>query len=133
MITRRSLLQSGTAAAALVGISRSARAADTPGVTDTEIKIGQTMPYSGPASAYGVIGKTDLAYFKMINEQGGINGRKLNLISLDDAYSPPKTVEQVRRLAEDEKVAFFFHTLGTACNLSVRQYLNDNKIPQLFV
>src|SRR5579871_6753112 len=117
MITRRSLLQSGTAAAALVGIARSARAADTPGVSDTEIKIGQTMPYSGPASAYGVIGKTDLAYFRMINDAGGVNGRKLNLVSLDDGYSPPKTVEQVRRLVEDEKVAFLFHTLGTAPNL----------------
>ncbi len=133
MFTRRTFLQTGAAAAAFVATARSARAENAPGITDTEIKIGQTMPYSGPASAYGVIGKTDLAYFKMINEQGGINGRKINLISLDDAYSPPKTVEQVRRLAEDEKVAFFFHTLGTACNLSVRQYLNDNKIPQLFV
>ncbi len=91
------------------------------------------MPYSGPASAYGVIGRTEAAYFKMINEQGGINGRKINLISLDDAYSPPKTVEQVRRLVEDEKVAFLFQTLGTAPNLAIRQYLNDNKVPQLFV
>ena len=104
-----------------------------PAITDTEIKIGQTMPYSGPASAYGVIGRTEAAYFKMINEQGGINGRKINLISLDDAYSPPKTVEQVRRLVEDEKVAFLFQTLGTAPNLAIRQYLNDNKVPQLFV
>ena len=104
-----------------------------PGVTDTEIKIGQTMPYSGPASAYGVIGRTEAAYFKMINEQGGINGRKINLISLDDAYSPPKTVEQVRRLVEDEQVAFMFQTLGTPPNLAIRQYLNDNKVPQLFV
>ena len=111
----------------------SARADNAPGVTDTEIKIGQTMPYSGPASAYGVIGRTEAAYFKMINEQGGINGRKINLISLDDAYSPPKTVEQVRRLVEDEKVAFLFQTLGTAPNLAIRQYLNDNKVPQLFV
>ena len=105
----------------------------SPGVTDTEIKIGQTMPYSGPASAYGVIGSTEAAYFKMINEQGGVNGRKINLISLDDAYSPPKTVEQVRRLVEDEKVAFLFQTLGTAPNLAIRPYLNDNKVPQLFV
>jgi branched-chain amino acid transport system substrate-binding protein len=104
-----------------------------PGVTDTEIKIGQTMPYSGPASAYGVIGKADLAYFKMINEQGGVNGRKINLISLDDGYSPPKTVEQTRRLVEQEQVAFLFNSLGTACCASVRQYMNDNKIPQLFV
>ena len=94
MITRRSFLQSGAAAAAFAASARAARA-DTPGVTDTEIKIGQTMPYSGPASAYGVIGRTEAAYFKMINEQGGVNGRKINLISLDDAYSPPKTVEQI--------------------------------------
>ena len=91
------------------------------------------MPYSGPASAYGVIGKTEAAYFKMINEQGGINGRKINFISLDDGYSPPKTVEQVRRLVEDEKVAFLFQTLGTPPNLAIRQYCNDNKVPQLFV
>ena len=132
MLTRRSFLQSSAAAAAFAASAGSARA-DTPGVTDTEIKIGQTMPYSGPASAYGVIGKADTAYFKMINEMGGINGRKINLISLDDGYSPPKTVEQVRRLVEEEKVAFLFNTLGTPPNLAIRQYLNDNKIPQLFV
>ena len=133
MITRRTFLQSSAAAAAFAASASSARADNAPGVTDTEIKIGQTMPYSGPASAYGVIGRTEAAYFKMINEQGGINGRKINLISLDDAYSPPKTVEQVRRLVEDEKVAFTFQTLGTAPNLAIRQYLNDNKVPQLFV
>ena len=133
MFTRRSFLQSSAAAAALAASAGSARADSAPGVTDTEIKIGQTMPYSGPASAYGVIGRTEAAYFKMINEQGGINGRKINLISLDDAYSPPKTVEQVRRLVEDEKVAFLFQALGTAPNLAIRQYLNDNKVPQLFV
>jgi branched-chain amino acid transport system substrate-binding protein len=133
MITRRSFLQSSAAAAALAASAGSARADNAPGITDTEIKIGQTMPYSGPASAYGVIGRAGAAYFKMINEQGGINGRKINLISLDDAYSPPKTVEQVRRLVEDEKVAFLFNTLGTPPNLAIRQYLNDNKVPQLFV
>ena len=133
MFTRRSFLQSSAAAAALAASASSARADNAPGVTDTEIKIGQTMPYSGPASAYGVIGKASTAYFKMINEMGGVNGRKINLISLDDGYSPPKTVEQVRRLVEDEKVAFLFNTLGTAPNLAIRQYLNDNKIPQLFV
>jgi branched-chain amino acid transport system substrate-binding protein len=133
MITRRTFLQSSAAAAAFAAGASSARADDTPGITDTEIKIGQTMPYSGPASAYGVIGRTEAAYFKMINEQGGINGRKINFITLDDAYSPPKTVEQVRRLVEDEKVAFLFQTLGTAPNLAIRQYLNDNKVPQLFV
>jgi branched-chain amino acid transport system substrate-binding protein len=133
MITRRSFLQSSAAAAAFAASAGSARADNAPGITDTEIKIGQTMPYSGPASAYGVIGRTEAAYFKMINDQGGINGRKINLVSLDDAYSPPKTVEQVRRLVEDEKVAFTFQTLGTAPNLAIRQYLNDNKVPQLFV
>jgi branched-chain amino acid transport system substrate-binding protein len=133
MITRRSFLQSSAAAAALAASAGSARADNAPGITDTEIKIGNTMPYSGPASAYGVIGRTETAYFKMINEQGGVNGRKINYVSLDDGYSPPKTVEQVRRLVEDEKVAFCFQTLGTACNLAIRQYLNDNKVPQLFV
>ena len=103
------------------------------GVTETEIKIGQTMPYSGPASAYGVIGRTEVAYFGMINEQGGVNGRKLKLISVDDGYSPPKTVEQVRRLVEQERVAFLFAPLGTPTNLAVRQYLNDNRVPQVFV
>src|SRR5277367_4867457 len=132
MFTRRSFLQS-SAVAVFAASTGSARADNAPGVTDTEIKIGQTMPYSGPASAYGVIGRTESAYFKMINDQGGINSRKINLISLDDAYSPPRTVEQVRRLVEDEKVAFTFQTLGTAPNLAIRQYLNDNKVPQLFV
>jgi branched-chain amino acid transport system substrate-binding protein len=133
MINRRTFLQSSAAAAALAASASPSRADNAPGVTDTEIKIGQTMPYSGPASAYGVIGRTEAAYFKMINEQGGVNGRKINLISLDDAYSPPRTVEQVRRLVEDEKVAFLFNTLGTPPNLAIRQYLNDNKVPQLFV
>jgi branched-chain amino acid transport system substrate-binding protein len=134
MITRRFLLQSAAAAAAYSAQGfGAARAENTSGVTDTEIKIGQTMPYSGPVSAYGVIGRTEAAYFKMINEQGGVNGRKINLISLDDAYSPPKTVEQVRRLVEQERVAFLFNTLGTPPNTAIRQYLNDNKIPQLFV
>ena len=133
MITRRTFLQSSAAVAAFAASAGSARAENAPGVTDTEIKIGQTMPYSGPASAYGVIGRTEAAYFKMINEQGGIGGRKINFISLDDSYSPPKTVEQVRRLVEDEKVAFLFQTLGTPPNLAIRKYLNDNKVPQLFV
>jgi branched-chain amino acid transport system substrate-binding protein len=133
MFTRRSFLQSSAAAAAFAATAGLARADNAPGVTDAEIKIGQTMPYSGPASAYGVIGRTEAAYFKMINEQGGINGRKINLVSLDDGYSPPKTVEQVRRLVEQEQVAFLFNTLGTAPNAAIRQYLNDNKVPQLFV
>jgi branched-chain amino acid transport system substrate-binding protein len=104
-----------------------------PGVSDTEIKIGQTMPYSGPASSYGTIGKAEAAYFKMINEQGGINGRKINLISLDDGYSPPKTVEQIRRLVEQEQVAFTFNTLGTPTNTAIQKYMNDRKVPHLFV
>ena len=134
MITRRVLLQSAAAAAAYSARgSRTARAENAPGVTDTEIKIGQTMPYSGPLSSYGVIGRTETAYFKMINEQGGVNGRKLTLISVDDAYSPPKTVEQARRLVEQEQVAFLFNPLGTPPNTAIRQYLNDNRIPQLFV
>jgi len=134
MITRRFLLQSAAAAAAYSAQGfRAARAENAPGVTDTEIKIGQTMPYSGPLSAYGVIGRTEAAYFRMINEQGGVSGRKLNLISVDDSYSPPKTVEQVRRLIEQEQVAFLFQTLGTPCNLAIRQYCNDNKVPQLFL
>src|SRR5246127_2886539 len=133
MISRRTFLQSSAAATAFAASASSARADNIPGVTDTEIKIGKTMPCRAPASAYGVIGKADLAYFKMINEQGGVNGRKINLISLDDGYSPPKTVEQVRRLVEQEKVAFLFQTLGTPCNSAIREYCNDNKIPQLFV
>ena len=113
MFDRRQLLAGAAASAAVFSIGR-ARAANAPGVTDKEIKIGQTMPYSGPASAYGVIGKTEAAFFKMINDEGGVNGRKINLVSLDDGYSPPKTVEQVRRLVEEEKVAFLFNTLGHA-------------------
>ena len=103
------------------------------GATDTEIKIGQTMPYSGPASAYGQIGKTELAYFKMINEQGGINGRKINLISVDDGYSPPKAVEMIRKLVEQDEVLFIFQSLGTPSNSAIQKYLNAKKIPQLFV
>jgi branched-chain amino acid transport system substrate-binding protein len=104
-----------------------------PGGTDTEIKIGQTMPYSGPGSSYGTIGKAEMAYFKMINDQGGINGRKINFISLDDGYSPPKTVEQVRRLVEQEEVLFTFQNLGTAHNTAIHKYMNAKKVPQLFV
>jgi len=104
-----------------------------PGASDTEIKIGNTMPYSGPASGYGAIGKSLAAYFAMINEQGGVNGRKINFISRDDGYSPPKTVEQVRKLVEEDQVLLLFQTLGTPPNLAIRGYLNDNKVPQLFV
>ena len=104
-----------------------------PGASDTEIKIGQTMPYSGPASAYGTIGKAEAAYFKKINDEGGINGRKINFISLDDGYSPPKTVEMVRKLVEQDEVLLVFQTLGTAANTAVQKYLNAKKVPQLFV
>jgi branched-chain amino acid transport system substrate-binding protein len=134
MVSRRLFLLSSAASAAYLASGVwPARAANAPGVTDTEIKFGQTMPYSGPASAYGVYGKTHAAYFKMINEQGGVNGRKLHLISLDDGYSPPKTVEQTRRLVEQEQVAFIFGSLGTPTNAAIRSYLNDNKVPQLFI
>ena len=104
-----------------------------PGASDTEIKIGNTMPYSGPASGYSAIGRSLGAYFAMINEQGGINGRKINFISRDDSYSPPKTVDQVRKLVEQDQVLFLFQTLGTPPNLAIRGYLNENKVPQLFV
>jgi branched-chain amino acid transport system substrate-binding protein len=103
-----------------------------PGVTDTEIKIGQTMPYSGPASAWGVVGLAERAYFKMINDRGGIGGRRIELISLDDAFSPPKTVEQTRKLVEQDGVAFIYGTVGPG-NLAIRTYLNDERVPQLFV
>jgi branched-chain amino acid transport system substrate-binding protein len=103
------------------------------GATDTEIKIGNIMPYSGPASAYGVIGKTEEAYFKKVNAEGGINGRKINFISYDDAYSPPKTVEQARKLVESDEVLLVFNPLGTPPNSAIQKYLNTKKVPQLFV
>jgi ABC-type branched-subunit amino acid transport system substrate-binding protein len=104
-----------------------------PGVTDTEIKIGNIMPYSGPASAYGIIGKTMSAYFRMINDNGGVNGRRINFISYDDAYSPPKTVEQARKLVESDEVFLIFAPLGTASNAAIQKYMNTMKVPQLFV
>ena len=104
-----------------------------PGASDAEIKIGQTMPYSGPLSASSVIGKVQAAYFRMINDHGGVNGRKITLISYDDAATPSKTVEQVRKLIESDEVLFTFQTLGNASNIAVQKYLNDRKIPQLFV
>jgi branched-chain amino acid transport system substrate-binding protein len=103
------------------------------GATDTEIKIGNIMPYSGPASAYGVIGKTEEAYFRKINAEGGINGRKITFVSYDDAYSPPKTVEQARKLVESDEVLLIFNSLGTAMNSAIQKYLNTKKVPQLFV
>jgi ABC-type branched-subunit amino acid transport system substrate-binding protein len=104
-----------------------------PGASDTEIKLGQTMPYSGPASAYGTIGKLHQAYFKMLNEQGGVNGRKINLISLDDGYSPPRTVEQVRKLVEQDEVLALFQTLGTPSNTAIHKYVNAKKVPHLLL
>jgi branched-chain amino acid transport system substrate-binding protein len=104
-----------------------------PGVSDTEIKIGNTMPYSGPASGLGTLGKAEAAYFAMVNDQGGVNGRKINFITRDDGYSPPKTVEIVRHLVEEEQVLLMFSMLGTATNTAVQGYLNDNKVPQLFI
>jgi branched-chain amino acid transport system substrate-binding protein len=103
------------------------------GATDTEIKIGNIMPYSGPASAYGVIGKTEQAYFNKINAEGGINGRKINFITYDDGYSPPKTVEQARKLVESDEVLFIFNSLGTPPNTAIQKYMNSKKVPQLFV
>ena len=103
------------------------------GASDSEIRIGNTNPYSGNASAYGAIGKTIDAYFKMVNERGGINGRKITFLSYDDGYSPPKTVEMVRKLVEEDKVLFVFQTLGTAPNSAIQRYLNQNQVPQLFV
>lgn len=130
MITRRSTLG---AAVGLPTIAFRALAAETPGVSATEIKIGNTVPYSGPASAYSSVGKADAAFFQWLNDQGGIAGRKINFISLDDAYTPPRTVEQTRRLVEDDQVAFVFNALGTPTNSAVHRYLNQKKVPQLFV
>src|SRR3954454_14025582 len=104
-----------------------------PGASDTEIKLGNTNPYSGPASAYGLIGKTIEAYFKKVNAEGGINGRKINFISYDDAYSPPKTVEQVCKLVESDEGLLVFQPLGTPSNSAIHKYMNSKKLPQLFV
>ena len=106
---------------------------DTPGVTATEIKIGNTDAYSGPASAYSVIAKLESAFFKMVNDQGGVAGRQINFISLDDGYSPPKTLEQVRRLIEQDRVALLFNTSGTACNSAIQKYVNQKQVPHLFL
>ena len=124
-----------TAALAAIALSASAAQAQKkydPGATDTEIKIGQTVPFSGPASPYATIGKTQAAYIKMINDQGGINGRKINLIQYDDAYSPPKAVEQVRKLVESDEVLLTFQIIGTPSNAAVQKYLNVKKVPQLY-
>ena len=119
-------------AATLAGVF-AAHAQKAPGITDKEIKIGQTMPYSGPASAYGAAGKTEAAYFNRLNAQGGINGRKINFISYDDAYSPPKTVEQTRKLVENDDIFANMGSLGTATNTAIHKYMNQKKVPHLFL
>ncbi len=127
------ILAAMTALGAVAIGSQAALAGDMTGVTATEIKFGQTLPYSGPASIYGAVGKAEDAYFRMINEQGGINVRKLVFLSLDDGYLPPKAVEQTRKLVEEDQVAFIFGSLGTPGNAAIRAYLNDNKVPQLLI
>jgi len=119
--------------AAFLAFSMSAASAEQRGVTDSEIRIGQTMPYSGPLSAYSALGKAEIAYFNLVNERGGINGRKIKLISLDDGYVPPRTVEQTRRLVESDDVALIFSSLGTAQNNGIAKYLQAKNVPQLFL
>jgi ABC-type branched-subunit amino acid transport system substrate-binding protein len=130
-MTYRSMIIAAGAAIMSVG---AATAGDYgPGVSDTEIKLGQTIPYSGPASAYGTIGRIEEAYFNMVNSRGGVNGRKIRMISLDDAYSPPKTVEQTRKLVEQEEVLAIVGTIGTPTNSATQKYLNAKKVPQIFI
>lgn len=130
---RRTALTGAIAAVLLAGLHAPGTAAEMTGVTATEIKVGATFPYSGPASALGNVGKALTAYVTSINDRGGVNGRKINLIALDDAYSPPKTVEQTRKLVESDEVAFMFATLGTPSNLAIAKYLASKKVPQAFV
>jgi ABC-type branched-subunit amino acid transport system substrate-binding protein len=132
-MTRRYWLIGAAVALALAAGPALAQKKYDPGASDTEIKIGNTNPYSGPASAYGTIGKSIAAYFKMINEQGGINGRKINFISYDDGYSPPRTVEMARKLVEQDQVLFMFQTLGTPSNTAIHKYMNMKKVPQMMV
>ncbi len=132
-ITRRSILAAAPAALALAAIPARAAKNYGPGVTDTEIKIGNTGPYSGPASSYGTIAKSEAAYFRLVNDEGGVNGRKIDFISYDDAYSPPKTVEQVRKLVEQDGVLLVMSPLGTPTNSAIWRYMNQKKVPQLFV
>src|SRR5262249_724309 len=134
-MTRKPLTSSALVVAGLLLAGGLAFAAGQygPGASDTEIKLGNTMPYTGPASAYGAIGKAEAGYLPMINEQGGINGRKVNFITRDDGYSPPKTVELVRKMVEEDQVLALFQTLGTPPNTAIQGYVNDNKVPNLFV
>jgi branched-chain amino acid transport system substrate-binding protein len=127
------MIAAATLVMALAGSPSAAQKKYGPGVSDSEIKIGNIMPYSGPASAYGEIGKSEAAYFRKVNAEGGVNGRKLNFISYDDAYSPPKTVEQARKLVESDEVLLIFQSLGTAHNTAIQRYMNSKKVPQLFV
>jgi len=131
-ITRRSILAAAPATLALAALPARAAKQYGPGVTDTEIKIGNTCFYSGPASSYGTIGKAETAYFKMLNDEGGVNGRKIVFLSYDDAYSPPKTVEQTRKLVEQDGVLLMLNPLGTPTNTAIQHYLNQKKVPQLF-
>jgi branched-chain amino acid transport system substrate-binding protein len=133
--TRRAFLSGASAMAAVLGSAGAyaQKGKYDDGASDTEIKIGNANPYSGPASAYGVIGKAIDAYWKMVNDQGGVNGRKVKFITMDDGYSPPKAVEVVRQLVEQEKVFAMFQTLGTPSNTAIQKYLNTKKVPQLFV
>jgi len=131
-ITRRSILAMAPSAIALAALPARAEKKYGPGVTDTEIKIGNTCFYSGPASSYGTIGKAETAYFKMLNDQGGVNGRKIVFLSYDDAYSPPKTIEQTRKLVEQDGVLLMLNPLGTPTNTAIQHYLNQKKVPQLF-
>jgi len=133
MRRRTALAVIGGTVAGVAARTLAAESQETPGVTATEIKIGNTMPYSGPLSSYAVIGRTEAAFFKMVNDQGGIAGRKIDFISLDDGYSPPRTVERMRSLVEQEGVAFIFNSLGTPTNTAVQKYLDDRKVPQLFI
>src|ERR1700726_3250042 len=135
--TMSRLLQKGAAFAAFVSLScvgygALAQAKYGPGTSATEIKIGQTIAYSGPASGYSQLGKAEAAYFKWLKAKGGINGRKINFISLDDGYSPPKAVENARKLVESDEVALVFNVLGTPLNMAIRPYMNQKKVPQLF-
>src|SRR5579863_5406039 len=127
-----SIILAATSIVAATSAAAAQKKYDT-GATDTQIKIGNIMPYSGPASAYGVIGKTEQAYFDKINAEGGINGRKIKFISYDDAYSPPKAIEQARKLVEGDEVLLIFQSLGTPSNTAIQKYMNSKKVPQLFV
>jgi branched-chain amino acid transport system substrate-binding protein len=132
MFTLRLMLVAALAGA-ITAFPRAAESQSTPGVSDTQIKIGQTIPYSGPASSFATIGRTQAAFYRMINDTGGVNGRKIDFITLDDGYSPPKTVEQTRRLVEQDQVFGIFGSLGTPTNASVQRYLNERKVPQMFL